>query len=169
MGIPNDWLYLIGWVSGSIIFPLHGMWCWLSSVIAHWAPISRYLFFLNGLALTSVARGLFKTLIPGMHGVYLSDQSSSIVRCRGTCLYTHRQYCADLFHWLHCDYRHLMHVSRLFHDMRVYHVIPCFHYSSFVHLLGCIWDPGFACPDIDLVFSPSEGHQEYIDVLAEQQ
>ena len=38
----------------------------------------------------------------------------------------------------------------------------------FVHLLGRIWDPGFACPDIESVVIPSEEDVEYLDGLAEQ-
>ena len=40
---------------------------------------------------------------------------------------------------------------------------------SFVHLLRRIWDPGFACPDINLVVVPSEEDKEYFDGLAKQQ
>ena len=49
----------------------------------------------------------------------------------------------------------------------VFHVLfysPCLF---FVHLLGRIWDPGFACPDIESVVTPEED-AEYLDDLAEQ-
>jgi len=41
-------------------------------------------------------------------------------------------------------------------------------YLFFVHLLGRIWVPGFACPDIESVVTPSEEDAEYLDGLAEQ-
>jgi len=53
--------------------------------------------------------------------------------------------------------------------MYLYLVIPLFRYLSFVHLLDRIWDPGFACPDLDPVASPSEKDQAYLEGLVEQQ
>ena len=50
-----------------------------------------------------------------------------------------------------------------------YHVIPSFLYLSFVYLLCHIWDPEFACSDLDPVASPSEEDQEYLGGLAEWQ
>jgi len=50
----------------------------------------------------------------------------------------------------------------------LYLVITLFISLSFVHLLGRIWDPGFACPDIESEVTPTEEDVEYLDSLAER-
>ena len=82
----------------------------------------------------------------------------------------HWQYYAGLLHWLYHDYHHLMHISCSFHVCaRTYIMLfLSFHYPFFVHLLDRIWDPGFACPYLDLMTTPSEEDQEYLDGLAEK-
>jgi len=50
--------------------------------------------------------------------------------------------------------------------MSCYYIVTL---SSFVQLLGRIWDPKFTCPDLEPVTTPSEEDQEYLDGLVEQQ
>ena len=57
-------------------------------------------------------------------------------------------------------------ISYLFHMSIHVILFSCFHYHSFVHLLGRIWDHGFACPDLELVTSPSKKDKEYLNGLA---
>jgi len=101
-------------------------------------------------------------------GCYTPDQSSTIVQSHDMCLYPHEQYCADLHLLPYCNYWHLMDIVFI-SCIYIHHVILLFSYFSFVHLLGRIWEPEFACPDIDPVVAPSEEDQEHFDSLAEQQ
>ena len=66
-------------MSGSIVYPTAGERVVLatvcySSMISHF-PFPVTCYSLSGLALVSVVSGLFKAVIPGMHGIHLPDKS----------------------------------------------------------------------------------------------
>jgi len=128
-------------------------------------PVTCY--SLSELALNSTARGLFKAVIPDMHGIHPLDQSSLIIRSPGTCLYTHRHYCAELLHWLYYDYRHLTYIYPVC-SLCMY--TPCYSFifkSFFCTLARSYLRPWVCYPKLDLVTTPSKEDQEYLDGLAE--
>jgi len=112
MGRLDDWLDLVGLGIWIHYCPIEGdrvalaTVCY-SSMSSHFSfPLTCY--SLSGLALVSTARGLFKVVIPVMHGIHPPDQSSSIVQSHNMSLYTHKQYCADLLLGPCCTYCHLL-------------------------------------------------------------
>ena len=151
MGRLDGWLDLVGWMSGSIVCPTAGDGVVLATVcynsrapisviiLALWVPITFY--SLSGLVLVSAARGLFKAVIPGMHGIHQPDQSSSILKSHGTHLYTHGQYSEELLH-IYFDYRHLIACPVSVMCIYIFHGSLYSPYLFFVHLLGRIWALG---------------------------
>ena len=157
MGRLDDRLYLIRWVSGSIFILLQGM-----VVLAT-----------NCILLTELP---FSVSCYPLSGGPWSQQPGDCVRpwfwvCTG---YTHLiralQCWASWHMFIHswiilCRFTSLtilwLSPSVIYILFTLYICVYImlflwFHYPSFVHMLNRIWDPAFACPDLDPMTTPSE-------------